>query len=249
MNRFSDRVENYVKYRPDYPRELLAFLRDRFGLGARKRVADVGSGTGIFSAQLLELGAVVVAVEPNAEMRAAAERALAARPGFASVAAAAEDTGLPPGSVDLVTAAQAFHWFEAARARSEWKRILRPEGQALLIWNNRKLEGSPFLEEYEDLLLRHGVDYAVVRHQNLEERGDIGAFFAPHKPELFSCAHEQRFDFEGLAGRVLSSSYAPAPGHPKHEPMMTALRALFERHERGGQVAFEYVTQAFFGPL
>jgi len=147
--RFSDRVEDYVRYRPGYPSAVIDLFKAELGLGAGTCVADAGSGTGIFSELLLRAGATVYGVEPNPEMRAAAERLLAGYSGFHSIAAPAEDTGLPGGSFDLVTAAQAFHWFDAQRARTEFSRLLRPGGHVALVWNGRETASTPFLAAYE----------------------------------------------------------------------------------------------------
>src|SRR3954453_5767739 len=175
--RFSDRVEHYVKYRPGYPPAVLPYLREQAGLTEASVVADVGSGTGFSSVPFLENGNVVFAVEPNAEMRRAAERLLAHYPGFRSVDGTAEATTLADRSVDLVVAGQAFHWFDPPRAAAEFRRVLRPGGRVVLMWNTRKVGGSAFLEDYERLLMKFGTDYAAVRHDRVDEKR-FDAFFA-----------------------------------------------------------------------
>ena len=152
--RFSDRVENYIRYRPSYPAQVLETLRSECGLSASSTVADIASGTGIFSRLLLEDGNRVYGVEPNREMRQAAERLLADFRGFMSIAGTAEATTLPDQSVEFATAAQAAHWFDLPKARKEFARILKPQGWAVLIWNERCTDTTPFLREYEELLLR-----------------------------------------------------------------------------------------------
>ena len=248
--RFSDRVADYVRYRPGYPEALLRALRGEAGLGPRSRVADVGSGTGISTELLLRSGAEVWAVEPNEEMRRAAEERLGGEPRFHSVDGTAESTTIPEASVDLVAAGQAFHWFDRERARAEFLRILAPPprlGRLALFWNSRRTESTPFLRDYEALLRRFGTDYDRIDHTNLGPE-DFEAFFAgPYQSHRFE--NHQVFDFEGLRGRLLSSSYTPAPGHPDHEPMLTALRDLFDRHQQNGQVRFEYDTDLHLGPL
>ena len=246
--RFSSRVENYVKYRPGYPPQVLDVLRDECGLTARSVVADIGSGTGIFSEILLRNGNPDYGVEPNAEMRAAGERLLADFPNFNSVAATAEATALPDRSVDFVTAAQAFHWFDRQRTRAEFGRILKPGGWIVLIWNDRQTDSTPFLRDYEALLQKYATDYAEVRHKELN-LARVREFVGTEAVTMTTLPNRQVFDFEGLLGRVLSSSYAPDVGHPIHEPMRKRLDEIFRQHQIGGTVAFEYDTQVYCAQL
>ncbi len=246
--RFTTRVADYVRFRPGYPAELLDCLASDCGLEAGDSVADVGSGTGILTAGLLARGLRVFAVEPNEAMRRAAEQRLAAAPLFVSVAGSAEATALPDGSVDGVVAAQAFHWFDRDRARDEFARILRPGGVVALIWNDRRARGNSFLEGYERLLQDWGIDYAEVNH-GLVDDAALAAFFSPGPFGRRTFANAQALDLEGLRGRVLSASYMPGPGHPRHEPMLAALEELFEASEQGGLVTLEYDTRITFGPL
>jgi SAM-dependent methyltransferase len=222
-------------------------LREQLGFTQGWRVADIGSGTGIWSALLLEHGAAVFGVEPNAEMRAAAETALAEWPGFRSVEGSAELTTLADQSVDLVTAAQAFHWFDRERARVEFVRILRPPARLALIWNRRITAGTPFLVAYETLLEQHGTDYQQVRHDHLRE-DTIAAFFnGPyHRTRL---PNHQLVGWPGLRGRVLSSSYVPPAGDPRCIPMLRALEQIFAEHQTDGQVRLEYDTEVYAGEL
>jgi SAM-dependent methyltransferase len=243
--RFSTRVENYIKYRPAYPTAVLELMRVRCGLSANSSVADIGSGTGILTELLLETGATVYAVEPNKEMRAGAERLLSDYGRFRSVNGTAEDTTLPAASVDLITASQAFHWFDVSKSRREAERILQPHGWAVLIWNERPLDAGAFLDEYEALLRRHAPDYDRVTNLRADE-AKIRDFFG-HAPEIAVFAYRQTFDFAGLEGRLMSSSYAPEAGQPQHEPMIAGLRDLFDRHNRAGKVVFPYRTLVYFG--
>jgi SAM-dependent methyltransferase len=243
--RFSDRVENYVRYRPGYPGEVLDVLRAETGLAPGHAVADVGSGTGISAKLFLDAGHPVFAVEPNAEMRAAAEAMLGGDPRFRSVDGTASATTLPDGSVDYVVAAQAFHWFDPAAVAPEWRRILRPEGWMVLLWNTRQTDSTPFLRAYEALLHEHGTDYASVNHENVTEdalRAVLGDGYTRR-----AVPNVQVFDFEGLKGRLLSSSYAPNVDHPGHAPMIAALRRIFDEHQQDGRVRFEYDTEIYFG--
>lgn len=244
--RFSERVANYVRYRPDYPREMLDVLREHAGLRAGIRVADVGSGTGIASRLLLDVGCEVFAVEPNDAMRAAAVDRLGGNPQFHSVAAPAEDTTLAERSVDMILSAQAFHWFDRARARAEFSRILKPAGRVALVWNVRQTDATPFLRDYEALLQKFATDYMQVRHENVDESA-LRRFFLGGKLAKYTLPNAQHFDFDGLCGRVLSSSYAPAAGHPAHEPMMAELRRIFDAHQYGGKVSFLYDTEIVIG--
>ncbi len=244
--RFSDRVANYVRYRPGYPADVRAVLRDRAGLSPASVVADIGSGTGISSLFLLQSGCTVSGVEPNAAMRGAAEDLLAGHARFQSVAGSAQDTALPDQSVTLITAFQAFHWFPAAATRREFDRILAKDGRVALVWNVRHLATTPFLRAYEDLLLEFGTDYGAVRHENIGD-GELAGFFRDGEFERHSYPSAQEFDFVGLKGRLLSSSYAPPAGHPRHESMLATLQRAFDAHQIENRVAFEYDTQVFIG--
>jgi SAM-dependent methyltransferase len=248
--RFSDRADDYAKYRPGYPPALLDFCRRELGLTPAWVVADIGSGTGILARMFLEQGHRVLGVEPNAAMRQAGERELAAFPGFTSVDGAAEATGLPGASVDLLTAATAFHWFDPARARAEALRILRPGGWALLVWNIRHSEASPFLLGYDALLAAHAIEYRGGSTQQRAESAALATFFGTTDYRRCTCPNAQTLDFEGLKGRILSSSYSPKPGHPQHAPLLAGLRTLFDAHrQQDGLVRMEYLTQIYAAPL
>ena len=246
--RFSSRVEDYVKYRPGYPAALAGLLESECGLTAESVVADVGSGTGLLSEVFLRNGNRVYGVEPNREMREAGEQLLAAYPNFVSVDGRAEATALEDACVDFVTAGQAFHWFDPAGARREFGRILRPGGQVVLAWNDRRTAGTPFLEDYERLLLEYGVDYREVSMKYMEE-SSLSTIFGRARVGTATFDNEQVFDFGGLRGRLTSSSYSPEPGHPNFGPMMRELESLFRRHAREGRVVVSYDTKVFYGRL
>src|SRR6266850_1441111 len=245
--RFSDRVEDYIRYRPGYPPEVLKLLRVECGLKPFHVIADVASGPGAFTRLLLENGNTVFAIEPNAAMREVGRRLLQSFAQLTFVAGTAEDTTLPSSSVDFVTAAQAAHWFDRRRARAEFVRILKPGGWCVLIWNERRPAATAFLRDYEQLLLTYGTDYKEVRHERTT--ATIHEFFAPapHQERVFDL--RQQFDFEGAAGRLMSSSYAPLSGHPNHLPMMAELERIFHAHAQQGVVEFEYNTRVFCGRL
>lgn len=245
--RFTDRVDDYVRGRPGYPVELYDTLVAATGLAPGARVADLGSGTGLSSEPLVERGFEVFAVEPNAPMRQAAESRLGARPGFHSVAGSAEATGLAPASIDLAVAFQAFHWFDVARARAELDRILVAGGSVALIWNARRAGGTPLLEAYEALLLTFGTDYREVGHRGLPRERLAQLFGGPFEHRRFD--NHQDLDFEGLRARLLSSSYVPAAGHPDHAPMLAELERIFRAHATDGRVRLEYDVDLFVGRL
>jgi ubiquinone/menaquinone biosynthesis C-methylase UbiE len=245
--RFSSRVDNYVRYRPGYPPEVLELLKKDCGLTRDTIVADIASGTGIWTQRLLENGNPVYGVEPNGEMRKAGEEFLKSYPRFASVAGTAEETTLPDHSVGMVTAAQAAHWFDRARARREFVRILKPGGWTVLLWNERLTDSTAFLRAYEQLLLDYGTDYKEVRHERTT--AEIRDFFAPaaYREKLFKS--EQWFDYDGLEGRLKSSSYTPQVGDKNYEPMIAGLRRIFAEHQVEGKVGFAYDTRVFYGIL
>lgn len=244
--RFTDRVDNYARYRPTYPAAVIKTLRESCGLSASTAVADVGSGTGILTALLLAEAGLVYAVEPNDAMREAAEQQLRGREGFVSINGRAEATTLPDRSVDLVTAAQAFHWFDPVPTRAEFRRILRPGGWVALVWNRRLSLPGSFGEGYEKLLEDYGREYQRVRHAN--RMGNIDVLFTGGY-ELLTFGHEKRLTYEGIHGGLLSASYAPLPGDPRYEPMIARLRALFEQHEQDGVITLSYETQLYLGRL
>lgn len=244
---FSDRVENYMRYRPSYPRAVFDLLSRECGLGEQSVVADVGSGTGNLARLLLERGLRVYGVEPNQEMRAAGERLLADFPGFTSLAGAAEATGLPDASVDLVTAGQAFHWFDVARAGAEFRRILRLPRWVALVWNERRTHSSPFLTALDQVLAPYVTNEAWRRESAHLETLD--AFFGAGGYRVATFDNQQAFDVAGLCGRVLSSSYAPLPGDPRHAELLRQLRETFAAYERDGTVTFEYDSRVYYGRL
>ena len=243
--RFSSRVEDYVRYRPGYPDAAVDLLERECGLTADSVVADVGSGTGILTRLLLDRGCRVYGVEPNREMREAGEAFLAAYPRFTSVDGSAEETTLGDASVDLVTAGQAFHWFDKPRARAELARILRPGGAIALIWNIRRTDATPFMSAFEALLVEHGTDYESVSHKGVEP-GEMDDFFGVGSYRLEIVPNRQVVDYDGLEGRLLSASYVPGRGQPGYEPMLAALRRLFDEHERDGRVTLEYDTKVYY---
>src|ERR1700730_3719517 len=245
--RFSSRVANYVRYRPGYPSAVVDLLKKECGLTTGAVIADVASGTGIFTRMLLENGNCVFGVEPNAEMRKAGEQFLSAYPQFTSVEGTAEATGLTDCGVHFVTAAQAAHWFDREKARREFIRILKPGGSTVLLWNERRTESTPFLRDYEQLLVAYGTDYQNVRHERTTE--EIETFFAPSPFQVRTFDNRQEFDYPALEGRLLSSSYTPQSDDARYASMLRELRRIFDTYRVNGRVTFEYNTSVYYGPL
>jgi SAM-dependent methyltransferase len=246
--RFSDRVSNYVRFRPGYPAAVAELLCRECGLTEASRIADIGSGTGLLSRVFLDAGLDVTGVEPNREMREASDAFLAGYPRFRSVDGRAEHTTLAGESVDLITAGQAFHWFDVEKTRREWERILRPGGTAALIWNERSAE-SPFMREVQavtDTFAAARDPDGAIREAG---RGRIAGFFAPAPFRVDYFPHWQLFDFEGLVGRIVSSSYLPMEGEPGHEEMCRDLARVFDRWQQAGRVAFQYRTRVYRGSI
>jgi SAM-dependent methyltransferase len=246
--RFSNRVDNYIKYRPGYPIGVLQLLRDCGGLSNKAVIADIGSGTGIFTKLLLDEGYIVYAVEPNQDMRQAADKQLASNKKYYSVNGTAEMTTLKANGVDMVVCAQAFHWFNAYECKSEFARILKPGGKVALIWNNRQVDADEFSIDYEFLLRQESTDYERVNHQNLTE-ADFCAFFKNGKYQFTKFPNVQVFDEAGLIGRAFSSSYVPAEDTPEGEVFLQKLKAIFARHQENGAVNVQYQTEVYLGEV
>lgn len=246
--RFTDRVADYVRYRPAYPPDLLRWLQAEHGVTPAWHVADIGAGTGISSNMFLAAGYRVTAVEPNAAMRQTALALLGGNPAYTARDGRADATGLADATVDLVTAAQAFHWFDPVAAHREFARILRPRGLVAIWWNSRRLAGSAFLDGYEALLQRFGTDYAAVAERHSDD-AFMHTWFGSGLRGTARFDYRQRLDFDGLRGRLLSSSYAPQAGHPRHAAMLHALRELFDTTARAGVVDFDYDTRVFAGEV
>ena len=242
--RFSNRVQNYLKYRPSYPNAVIDLLKSECGLSSEAVIADVGSGTGFLSELFLRNRNHVFGIEPNPEMRSAGEKLLAKYPNFCSIDALAEATTLADSSIEFVTAGQAFHWFDRSRARKEFERILKPDGWVVIIWNGFQTE-NPLVADYESILLRYGTDYRDVRHEITDSQ--VESFFAPGSCSCARFDFQQNFDFEGFKGRLLSASYAPEAADPNYEPMLADLKRIFDANEKQGKVVFDYETQVYYG--
>ena len=244
IQRFSIRVADYVRYRSGYPPEMITWLRQEIDLVRSWIIADVGSGTGLLALPFMRAGNLVYGVEPNAAMRAAAEAAFAAEPHFISIDGSAEATTLPDQSMDLVTAGQSFHWFDPEAARREWKRILFSGGRALIVFNSRRVEATPFMRGYDEYLVAHAVDYQGVDHRRLLGE-NLRSFLDDMIEWRFDSARPMTFD--ELCGLSRSSSYVPGPDHPTHAAFFEGLRELFDTHATHGSVEMLYQTEAYVG--
>jgi len=244
IERFSNRVENYVKYRPGYPPEVLGLFRDRMGLTDSSVIADIGSGPGLSAKIFLENGNTVYGVEPNVKMREAAAEYLKDFPKFRNIDGTSEHTTLPDSAVQFVIAAQAFHWFDPDKTRPEFKRILKYAGWIALLWNERQLDTTPFLTEYERLLLKYANDYTKVRHENIDEESLAKFFNVGFERATFQ--NEQIFDFDGIKGRLLSSSYMPSESDEVYPAMIDELKSLFAKHAENDKIKVFYDTNIYY---
>ncbi len=246
--RFSDRVDDYAKYRPHYSPDIVAGLKRHCSLRKEDMIVDVGCGTGLLAKIFLEHGNPVIGVEPNANMRQAGEQFLSSFATFSMLDGTAERTGLAANTADFVVAAQAFHWFQPEATRREFVRIVKPEGWVVLIWHDRDVTSTPFLRAYEDFLLRYATDYSTVAHNKVANYGALEQFFSPNRMQMITQSTRQQLGLEGLRGRLLSSSYAPREG-PRANAMLKELPQLFDAHAANGQVVLEYQTRIYYGHL
>ncbi len=241
--RFSDRVSNYQAYRPSYPSALVETLVEHCSLNQESVVADIGSGTGKFLTLLLDKQLHVIGVEPNAAMREAAEANHHTSPYFSSEAGDSANTGLANNSVDLITAAQAFHWFDLAPTKLEFKRILKPGGQVALIWNERDTE-HPFQKAYDKMLSQYCAEYGQVNHRNITDK-DLEEFSEGSAIQTFTFVYKQTFNIDGFIGRMCSSSYTPTPDTAEGELLIEFAKQLFSEYEKEGVVEFAYSSNLF----
>jgi hypothetical protein len=246
--RFTDRAGDYAAARPGYPEAIATTLISELNLPTQAVVADIGSGTGLSCEPFLRAGLSVIGVEPNEAMRAEGDRQLAQFARFRSVGGTAEATTLAQASVELLIAAQAFHWFDIGAARSEALRILKRPPLAALIWNDRVSAGSAFAEGYEQLLLDFGIGYAEIKHRHGHE-DSVAAFFGHREFRVAGFPNPTVLDHATLLARLNSASYVPKPDHPNFAPMIERLRQLFDAAEQDGRVMMDYTTRVFYGAL
>ena len=246
-DRFSDRAENYARYRPGYPAELVEFFAAKLGLEPSQTIADIGSGTGRLAELFLRHGNTAFCVEPNEAMRAAAEERLGHYPNFRSVTGRAEATTLSNHSVDFVTAAQAFHWFDPAEAGKEFARILKPGGTAALLWNLRRDSNTELARAYEALLQQQGRNYPAIKKSWQVEPETLATFFGHTDYAFETFYHAGDLDFTALRGRFDSASFVPRPEDDDYQEAVTKLRDMFERCQEGGTVKVEYDCRMYYG--
>jgi len=245
--RFSSRVDNYSKFRPRYPQMIIDLLETEKVLYKDSIIADIGSGTGILSELFLKNGNRVYGIEPNSDMRNASESLLKRYPNFHGIDGSAESTNMNENSIDIITVGQAFHWFDQIKARKEFRRILKPEGFVVIIWNNRKRSGSMFLEAYENLLLKYGTEYRKISNIQIdfEKFYGIGKNSEGYKRDVFDNC--QFLDYPSLKGRLLSTSYTPLDDHPNYNKMITELEKMFNENNQSGLIRFDYETEVYYG--
>jgi SAM-dependent methyltransferase len=236
-DRFTGRVAEYERYRLRYPVEVMTVMRERCGLRPEDLIADVGAGTGMVAELFLQAGHRVIAIEPNAEMRAVCAGLTEKYAGLRVMDATAETTGLEDASIDLVSVGRAFQWFDRERALAEFRRILKPGRWMVLLTNRPAYEASDKMRGYEEVLKVHGVDH-------VEKRGDLRRFddLQPYGDgETFEVRMpaQQSLSFEQLAGQTQSYSIAPLPGHPKYDGMQAALKDFFLRWSAAGIVRLD----------
>lgn len=245
--RFSDRANIYAAYRPAYPLAMLRYLEENQMLKLSQSIADIGAGTGIFSKLLAENGYTVHCVEPNKEMREEGMRFLRDYPKCIWFDGSAESTTLESGSVDIVTCAQSFHWFEPNGARKEFIRIAKSNAAVLLVWNSRKMLENDFMVQYNALIKRFATDHAKTSEVHADENV-ITAFYTK-KPIKATFENNQLLTCQAFLGRVFSSSYMPYEGSPDYPHAKEAFIALFEACSRDGLVTVPYETRVYYGNL
>ena len=242
--KFSGKAEVYQQARPSYSQELLDFIAQNWQIGEASMVADIGSGTGILTRQLLGLGAKVFAVEPNADMRAKAEELLGVHPNFVSVIGTAEQTGLPNHSFHLVTAASAFHWFDPERFRQECERILLPEAPVLLVWNEAGLSEEINLGR-KRIFQKYCPNFKGFSGGMEGEDRAKHAFFGEkiqerHFPNPLS------YDRQTFVNRALSASYSLIETDPDFEAYLAELGELFDQFAVDGKIVLPQESVAYF---
>jgi ubiquinone/menaquinone biosynthesis C-methylase UbiE len=247
-DRFTSRVEDYIKYRPHYPNEVYSALLKAEVITPTSVIADIGCGTGISSELFLKHNHNTFGIEPNKAMLKAAKNYLKSYPSFVPILASAENTSLKERSVDAIICAQAFHWFNNDKSKKEFERIIKPNANVVLIWNDRKTADSGFQKVYEDFLRMFGTDYKIVDHKQVQKTGVLENFFSAPYTEL-TFPNAQHLDFEGLKGRIHSSSYMPEEGHADYDFMMYCLKKIFNRYEENGKITLEYETKIYYGTI
>lgn len=248
-DRFNDKAEKYEKYRPSYPKESLEIIQEQCHLALNNNIfiADIGSGTGKFTELLLEKDCNVYAIEPNDNMREIAEAKFIDNPNYNSINSNAENTGLDDNSVDLITVAQALHYFDIEKAKDEFKRILKSNSKVVLLWNFRYRE-SDFMKEYEKIVYTfHSKDLQPTFAQDKMNESVYNKLFSEYKD--FSIPYTQELDFNDLWGRVLSSNHAPKKNDPNYNKLYKNIKELFDKYQHNKKIKFEYHTKVVIGSI
>ena len=240
---FCGKADVYARNRPSYPAEMIEWLKQHAVLDA---VADIGAGTGLFTACLLPVCGSLTAIEPNPEMRSAFASLL---PKISCLPGCAEETGLPEHSLSLVVAAQAFHWFDELRFKQECQRILRKDGKLAVIWNNRQKHGVG--PAYDAVCRRFCPDYSTghVGKRSVTEGDRFLREEYFRRVEVFRCLNPVQCNEEQFIGDKLSRSYALTPASPKYQDFIADLRRVFHEFAQDGLVTEEYESVAYLGNL
>ena len=248
-NRFSRVVEDYLRYRPHYPYELVDRLKaEDCRLSSSDVIADIGSGTGFLTEVLLKHGNTVYGVEPNAEMRAAAESYLHPYPRFTSISGTAESTGLPDHSIQIITVGHAFQWFQAGPTRQEFLRILIPGGWVVLVHNMAVNDGTPFTAALDEVWKQYFLPHTWSHDGAIKPPESISSFFYGNFKQ-FSLDNSHACDLTTLQGRALSFSFSPEPEDPKRSALLAELADIFYQYQMNGVVNLAYQTVVVYGQL
>jgi SAM-dependent methyltransferase len=247
--RFTGLADIYAKYRPSYPDDLIHYLYSEVGLSENSVIADIGSGTGILTELLLKENSTVYSVEPNEDMRRTAEAALSRYPNFISVNGTAENTSLNASSLDFITVAQAFHWFDRQAFKAECQRVLKSNGKVILVYNGRDGE-SELVMENNAVNFRYNPDYMAasggMRGNDVRAYAD---FFRGGVCDYKVFRNDVVYDEDGFIGRNLSGSYAPKKESENYQPYVSALNQLFEKFSRNGTLLLPYLTRSLIGEV
>ena len=245
VSRFDGRAEAYASARPAYAPALMEWLQSAYHLGPGSVVADIGAGTGKFTTQLLALGATVYAVEPNAEMRAQAEIFLKESKRLQILEGTASATTLPEHHFDFVCAAQAFHWFDVTAFQKECRRLLKPDGLVVLVWNTREAT-APVNKAWAAVYARYCPEFKGFMNGLQSDDAKIQKFFAgQYVHKVFPAP--LHFDQEGFIRRSLSSSYSLKPGEPNFDAYIESLQKVFAAYAEEGVIAIANISEAYVG--
>lgn len=243
--RFDGKGSIYAKARPKYATELLEYLKNTLHIPADSVFADIGSGTGIFTEQLLGCGYNVYAVEPNSDMRGKAEEKLSGYDTFHSVNGADSNTTLPDNSVDFITVAQAFHWFDEKAFKKECLRILRPGGKVMIIYNSRDMQA-----ECTKALAKLRFEYNPDFHGFSNGISDTAcrAFF-DNTCDVLKWDNSLTYDRGGYTDRLLSSSYSLKEGDLRYHEYLRAIDDMFDRFSVNGNITVPTNTVLYVGKI